>query len=453
MANRLNGFLENIFNGATNPKGNLGDYQHANRLYIADSFRLAPKQKFLYHVCFNINPAIDGVANFSQKHGREINMLVKDVELPSYNMNTEQVKQYNRRKIIHTGINYDPCKITIHDDNFGLTTLLWQAYYRYYIADGNHATTDGASKIEDTNPAYSHNNYFKGEDANKFRYGLDNGSFDPFFSSIQIFQLARGQYQAYTLVNPKISRWTHDRMDSADSQGIVESSMDIEYETVWYSSGPIETDNAPKGFASGDHYDTTPSPLSIEGGGTTSVFGQGGVAGGLTGVFRALNDPSTYQDPKKFLGTLLKANNTYKNAKGLTLEGIRNEGLGILTGALNSAIKGENTGLGDIAFPKGVSSVDIGLIGSAYTAIKTGNPEELVGYLDKNPAILESVTQKKYAQDTNKGPTESLQEYNSLPANAKENARQNVKDSIRNGDQKTSQMVSAAKAQAESGSF
>ena len=34
---------------------NLADYQHAARMFVDDSFRLAPKQKFLYHVSFNIN--------------------------------------------------------------------------------------------------------------------------------------------------------------------------------------------------------------------------------------------------------------------------------------------------------------------------------------------------------------------------------------------------------------
>ena len=55
MANLLKGFLDNVLKGALNPKGNLADFAHASRLYVDDSFRLAPKQKFLYHVVFNIN--------------------------------------------------------------------------------------------------------------------------------------------------------------------------------------------------------------------------------------------------------------------------------------------------------------------------------------------------------------------------------------------------------------
>ena len=48
MANLLKGFLDNVLKGTLNPKGNLADFAHASRLYVDDSFRLAPKQKFLY---------------------------------------------------------------------------------------------------------------------------------------------------------------------------------------------------------------------------------------------------------------------------------------------------------------------------------------------------------------------------------------------------------------------
>ena len=55
---KLNGFLDNFFNAALNPRGNVGDFQHAQRLYVDDAFRLAPKVKFLYFVNFTFNPLV-----------------------------------------------------------------------------------------------------------------------------------------------------------------------------------------------------------------------------------------------------------------------------------------------------------------------------------------------------------------------------------------------------------
>ena len=34
---------------------NLRDWQHAARLYVDDTYRLAPKPKFLHYAVFNIN--------------------------------------------------------------------------------------------------------------------------------------------------------------------------------------------------------------------------------------------------------------------------------------------------------------------------------------------------------------------------------------------------------------
>ena len=52
MANKFNALLDSIATGALTPKGNLGDWQHASRLYVDSNMRLAPKSKFNYHVQF-----------------------------------------------------------------------------------------------------------------------------------------------------------------------------------------------------------------------------------------------------------------------------------------------------------------------------------------------------------------------------------------------------------------
>ena len=47
------------------------------------------------------------------------------------------------------------------------------------------------------------------------RFGLDNNSYEPFFTSIQISQMARHQYLTMTLVNPMIESWQHDTLDNS----------------------------------------------------------------------------------------------------------------------------------------------------------------------------------------------------------------------------------------------
>ena len=84
MANFLSGFLNNVGQGLTNPKGNLGDFAHAARLYNTNAFKYTPKVKFLYHVVFNINPAAIRSSRFdAQRYSTAINMLVRAVDLPT----------------------------------------------------------------------------------------------------------------------------------------------------------------------------------------------------------------------------------------------------------------------------------------------------------------------------------------------------------------------------------
>ena len=83
----------------------LRDPQHAARLFTDDQFRLAPKQKFLFHVAFNINEAACRDINLVQRHKNEIGMLVKNIDLPGFDITVETVNQYNRkRKVVNAQI-------------------------------------------------------------------------------------------------------------------------------------------------------------------------------------------------------------------------------------------------------------------------------------------------------------------------------------------------------------
>ena len=201
MANIFNGFLDNLVNGALSPKGDMADWTHAARLYTDDNFRLAPKQKFLYHVTLNLNDAVINkvLPGWAQRHSNEVNMLVKGATLPKFDIQLETKNKYNRKKNLQTRIDYSPVTITFHDDNNSITTQLWTAYYNYYFRDGTYGSRDGAGKPNQTARPYDRFNSYKGSTSNGDRFGLDNNQYEPFFTSIQISQLARHQYLTMTL--------------------------------------------------------------------------------------------------------------------------------------------------------------------------------------------------------------------------------------------------------------
>jgi len=251
------------FSQSGNPKGDLGDFAHASALYRRNNYRLAPKEEFLYHVVLEVNPQAlfqlgSSVTNILNR--REYNLLVSTADMPSYNIDTDVKNQYNRKKVVHTKLNYDPVALVFHDDQAGITTLLWEAYYRYYFQDGNYAS-DASFFLK----PFTTDSLYNNEILNLRRYGMDRPRLldGPFFSKITINQLCsndtRPTFTSVSLINPIIQELRHGSMDQAGT-GTVKTTMRFAYETVYYNRGDTSGDN-PAGFADPQHYDVTPSPL------------------------------------------------------------------------------------------------------------------------------------------------------------------------------------------------
>jgi hypothetical protein len=336
----LNEFGAGLLDGATNPKGVMGNFQHATRLFIDDAFRLVPRSKFLFYVKFEIDKTAHKSPSFTAKHGDEVGLLVKSSDLPKFNFDSIVKNQYNRKKVVYKNINYEPVNISMHDDSAGIVNALWAIYFGYYIQDRHNPTA-----------AYGANHYRPTKTpSDNFRYGMDSDITVPFFKSISIYTMSRRRFNGYTLVNPKIKSWNHGTVAYAEGD-FLESQMTLEYEAVKYSSGSVAYDS-PKGFAT-LHYDLLPSPLSVAGGGVSTLTGAGGVLDGVEQIFGDIAGGSTFDSLGGFLGTAIKSVNTYKNFKGLTKEGLKNEAINILSNPANISSAASTVGgvVGAI-FPK-----------------------------------------------------------------------------------------------------
>ena len=96
--------------------------------------------------------------------------------------------------------------------------------------------------------------------------------------------------------------------------------MQIFYETVLYDSGTVNKSDMP-GFAT-LNYDHEPSPLTVFGRGTNSIFGPGGVVDGIGSVMKNVRQGN-------ILGAILGATKTYNNAKALSKSSTKEELKGI----------------------------------------------------------------------------------------------------------------------------
>ena len=337
----INNFLKGFQDGLPGMK----DYQHASRLYLDDNFKLLPKQKFLFHVVFDLDETLFQTG-FSQQERFELNMLVKSAQLPKYGMNLEEKIQYNKKMYAATRIQYEPVNITFHDDHADTVNAFWKKYYEYHIADSVGMNND--LTISNTKDDY----YLFGDNRKTTKFGLDTPKQRkrPYLRGVEIFVLHKQRFTSMTLINPIIGSFSHDDLDQAEGTGILNNTMQIFYETVIYKSGIINRNNVP-GFAT-IKYDRSPSPLTVLGGGTNSIFGPGGVIDGVGSVIRNINNGN-------ILGAILSASNTYNNAKKIKKKDVKEE----LKGIAKDGVLQIGKQAGTITNP--VSSFTVGAVATA----------------------------------------------------------------------------------------
>ncbi len=349
----INNFLKGFQDGLPGMK----DYRHASRLYIDDNYKLMPKQKFLFHVVFNTDETLF-YNGFNPNERYQLNMLVKSCDLPRYNMSMEEKTQYNKKMYAATRIAYEPVNINFHDDHADTVNAFWKKYYEYNIADS-------VSMNSDLQISTTKDDAYDGIKKKKItKFGMDTPKVraKPYLKGIEIFVLHKQRFTSMTLVNPVIGSFSHDNVDQADGAGVLGNTMQILYETVIYKSGIVNKNNVP-GFAT-INYDKEPSPLTVLGGGTNSIFGPGGVIDGVGSVIRNFNEGN-------ILGAILAASNTYNNAKKIKKQDAKEELKGIAKKGVLEVAKEAGT----ITNPVGAFNVGAAVAAGALIATAKGTSD------------------------------------------------------------------------------
>ena len=287
----------------------LRDYTHASKTFRTNGYELSPRLKFLFHVFFNINtgqiPALAQV--FGNGDVVSVGLMVKTIDLPSYQISVDTLNQYNRKRLVQTKIDYQPVQIVFNDDQNDLIRNMWYNYYAYYYKDpsqqyeGNPNTQGTSGPLQTTPAGFGYNTrdtYSNDRFVNDWGYigeGYSDGTSSPdgkppFFRDIKIYGMSQHKFAAYVLVNPMITDWKHDTYDYSQGGGIMTNSMSVKYETVKYYSGVIgqsRPDTNAVGFADPAHYDQIRSSLSRPGSKAT-FLGQGGLLDAGIGIYEDL---------------------------------------------------------------------------------------------------------------------------------------------------------------------
>ena len=162
-----------------------------------------PFHKFNFAVKINMNSG----------DAEKLTLAVKNVQMPNVNLNTEIVNEYNRKRILYTGVDYGECVLTLHDVADGKVLNFWKEYFKYYFADSRSAGYGfDTALIQDENR----------------RYKID---------TIEIFQMQGGKGNLTTLYKPMITSFNAGNMDYFDSSGIAEISISVKPEYIRYKTG------------------------------------------------------------------------------------------------------------------------------------------------------------------------------------------------------------------------
>jgi len=225
----------------------LRDYQHASKTFIADNFRLFPKQSFLFHLFIELNPLAikDSNSMNNADTQRELSLMVKTVDLPKFTIDTKTFNAYNRPNVIQNKIKYDLVNINFHDDSADVVRKFWYDYYSYHYRDADHA-----------DELYGISTKYKPR--HTMEWGFSPREEVNYIKTIKIYSLHQKLFSEYTLFNPIITSWAHGK-HSMEGRELLDNTMSVSYESIQYKQGTV-SENAVAGFGSELHYDKTTSP-------------------------------------------------------------------------------------------------------------------------------------------------------------------------------------------------
>lgn len=230
-------------NNSDRESGNifLRDSRYATRFYGLNNqcFQSEPHYKWLFYIRFVLNNPDFG-EYFKQSLGANdpqngLSMRVKSVDRPSINYNLETKHQYNKKRVIQTGLDYQPISVRLRDTTDNLAMRLLADYYLYYYGDGRKEN----EKEWDYDVAKG---TFLDKTGSKFPRGkgwgfappVKSANQTPFFSHIELYDVYHNIFNEVVIVNPLIESFTQDTDDYDATNDYREINISFRYEGIIY---------------------------------------------------------------------------------------------------------------------------------------------------------------------------------------------------------------------------
>ncbi|MDA8897719.1 hypothetical protein N9I83_01670 [bacterium] len=214
----------------------LRDFRNAARLTPGVN---PPRQKFEGYVNFILNRELYATLYGDQSSNEfrtQISSLVRTADLPSVVFQTETKNAYNKKRIINTGVTYNPVSMTVFDTvgNEWITTLM--KYFSYHFMDprNNQKADDrdiaagniregGVENINSSFGSTSESQF----NSNAAGYNLNSSA--QFFERIDYVLYHGNKGVQYSIINPMMSEFKPGSIDYSSSD-VQEFTMTFDYE-------------------------------------------------------------------------------------------------------------------------------------------------------------------------------------------------------------------------------
>lgn len=221
---------------------------YASEYYIkGDKWTRVPFSKFQWTISFIRNDGSDVPTNISY--------IAKSVELPGWEIQQQTLNQYNKKRVVNTGINLKAINIVFYDTVDGKFREFIQQYMNSF---SYNFTFNGQAAIENRDQLREADGF----DSNFGMKAIDSID-DNFFKKIYINQEFGREIWQTELQNPKITSVSHDQLDYSQS-GFTTWSITIQPESIVHNLTPNVLDADPASNVSSTGTQLAPAtPRSI----------------------------------------------------------------------------------------------------------------------------------------------------------------------------------------------
>jgi hypothetical protein len=232
------GKILDIFGPGGNNKFYARDFRNA---YSFRPDQNPPRQKFQGYVSFVVNRELYGDTLYGNEVNSEFRLrlgsLVRTASLPEVEFKTQTKNAYNRKRIINTGVDYQPVNIKVFDTINNEWLILFMKYFTYNYMNPRNKQFGEREVGNDPRQAYSNqgveNSQFGKDGANKWdsnAYGYNLNELANFFERIDYVLYHGNKGVQYSLIKPVLTQFRTGEIDYSDSN-VMEFDMTFEYES------------------------------------------------------------------------------------------------------------------------------------------------------------------------------------------------------------------------------